>query len=144
MEQFYVIVTSIAVVILIIALIFMGIIMRNTKNTVIFPANQAPCPDLWTISPDLSYCYYNGKNNGSYTSFDSTTLKDSSSNQIKSSNTPFPFVSVTGKNTVIPSTFNPQWKTNDFNRGVTPICSQNLWATQNNIQWTGIKEYNGC
>jgi len=64
MEYFYIVVSIIAVVALILALTFIGLMIQNGNNTQTFPSNTSQCPDLWI--PDGSFCHFNGKNNGNY------------------------------------------------------------------------------
>jgi hypothetical protein len=69
MEFFYIVVSVLAVIILILALTFIGLMIQNGNKTQKFPPNTSQCPDLWI--PDGSYCHYNGLNNGTYVTYTS-------------------------------------------------------------------------
>lgn len=69
MEFFYIVVSIVAVIVLILALTFIGIMINNGKQTQSFPPNTSQCPDLWI--PDGSFCHFNGFNNGNYKSYTS-------------------------------------------------------------------------
>jgi len=77
MEFFYIIVSLIAVVVLILVLTFIGLMIQNGNKTQTFPPNTSQCPDLWI--PDGSYCHYNGLNNGTYVS-DTSGVNSNSGN----------------------------------------------------------------
>lgn len=126
MDKFYFIVGIVAIVILILALTFIGLLMRSTKKTIVFPSSLSNCPDLWIPDGSNNYCYFNGANNGTY---------DVSNNKLKNDS----FVKNTDKYSYIDLKSNV-WSKN----GTTEICGKNNWANQYNVQWTGIKEYNNC
>jgi len=136
MEFFYIIVSVIAVVVLILVLTFIGLMIKNGNKTQTFPPNTAQCPDLWI--PDGSFCHYNGGNNGNYNGFTTTT----NTNTIVYDKTP-PFFTYgglinTGSTTI--NTSDPQWETT----GTSSNCAKKKWATSNNIQWSGITQLNSC
>lgn len=144
MNWFYTVVLVIAVVILILSLAFVGVMMKKSNATQSISSSVSQCPDLWI--PDGSFCHFNGLNGGTYNI--STTnrrqMADSSGNAILRS-TISPFftngyvdVSFNGATTINP--FDERWNIN----GITPVCNQKQWAVINNIQWTGIREYNSC
>lgn len=140
MELFYIIVSVVTVIILILLLTFVGLMMRKGKKTQQFPPNVEQCPDMWI--PDGSYCHFNGVNNGTYTIKPNTNyLKeremtmDGSGTQIN--NSPY-FVIGTSSTTIEPN--NSKWSTG----GVSANCQKNLWATKYGIQWSGISQLNNC
>jgi hypothetical protein len=146
MEIFYIVVLSVSVFILILALTFVGLIMRNTKNTVVFPSSMSQCPDLWI--QDGSYCKFNGKNSGTYqngTGDNYTRLLSTSTpnkyytRDVDSAEPPY-FIFDANRGRSIFSAFDNKWNSN----GTTDICAKKEWANANDIQWTGIKEYNNC
>jgi hypothetical protein len=156
MELFYVIVSVVTVIILILLLTFVGLMMRNGKKTQQFPPNIEQCPDMWI--PDGSYCHFNGVNNGTYAiSTDKKYLKDGtmtydnvtvSSNEApiktKIDNTS-PYFVLGGSTPLLKDTTtiepaNSKWSTS----GVSAICQQNKWATKYGIQWSGISQLNNC
>jgi len=81
MEFFYIVVSVLAVIILILALTFIGLMIQNGNKTQKFPPNMSQCPDLWI--PDGSYCHYNGLNNGTYVTYDKGVETKDSTNEGK-------------------------------------------------------------
>lgn len=144
MEWFYIITTVLAIIFLIISLLFIGLLMKKNNKIQVFPASVAQCPDLWVT--DGSYCRFNGKNNGSF-AIDTTNrfLKSSGSSTYNDSkNSVTPFIKNRDGMDVSYSTINPFDDSTWTLIGNTPKCGQHKWATLNNIQWTGIREYNNC
>ena len=135
MQMFYFIVSIIAIVILILLLTIIGLVMRSSKKTVVFPSSQSQCPDMWI--PDGNQCIFNGKNKGSFTTDTSkpylfTTIDDYVKNGsiIKNDYNDYSVIDLSSS----------VWTTG----GGTKLCGQNKWANKHNIQWSGIKEYNNC
>jgi hypothetical protein len=126
MEAFYLIVLSIALLILILILTYIGVKMSSKEIiTTPFPPVMSTCPDYWRV--DGSYCVVpiNGsKNTGDIYDANGT---------VSLSSTP----GVNG-NTV---NFGDQgWVAN----GVNPVCSQKTWSNLHGIQWDGVSNYNSC
>jgi hypothetical protein len=170
MEFFYIVVSVLAVIILILALTFIGLMIQNGNKTQTFPPNTSQCPDLWI--PDGSYCHYNGLNNGTYISSDrgvgngveksntgkfimnsSGTVYDfsqttsgfypASSDGVSIKSFPMntaPFFTYGGKNSTTINPFDPQWGT----FGLSADCAKKKWAKLNNIEWSGITQLNTC
>jgi len=140
MQTFHIIVLSIAVIILIILLTFIGIIMGRQKSSVAFPPTSNTCPDFWQVSTDGKSCIipnYNSINAGKlYTgSIISTDLMNPAIVPGFSQTTD-------SKNKTVYSV--------DFNdagwsgTGVQGICSKRKWANNYKIQWDGISNYTAC
>ena len=149
MNWFYIIVSIIAIIILILSLTFVALMMKKNNQNQTFPSNTSQCPDLWI--PDGSFCYFNGLNYGNYnrTNVDSKNnpghfLSDSVNiYDVNYSNTHFNTSPFFTSNNISNTTINPfdeRW--GQF--GMTATCFQKQWATTNNIEWTGIREYNNC
>jgi hypothetical protein len=144
MNWFYIVVSSIAVIILILSLAFVGVMMKKSNTSQSFPSSISQCPDLWI--PDGSFCHFNGVNNGTYNiSTDPKQLRKSNGDAITLSATEAPFftngyVNANYSQTTTINPFDEKWNIN----GVTPSCNQKQWAVINNIQWTGVREYNSC
>ena len=116
MDQFYLIVLGIAVVILIIALTYIGLKMKYNKISSGFPPKANSCPDYWIVDP--SGCIppsdlVNNPNKGNY-NYNATC-----SNALKCMN----FAD-----------------TSKFNS----ICSKKKFVNQNQIVWDGVSNYNSC
>jgi hypothetical protein len=57
MDYFYVVVLSIAVVLLILILTFIGLAFRSSKNSATWPPVAGSCPDYWDVDPtNQNYC----------------------------------------------------------------------------------------
>ena len=56
MEIFYMIVLTIATIVLIILLASMGILMRRGTKSKVFPPTASQCPDNWAIDADGVSC----------------------------------------------------------------------------------------
>ena len=56
MNSFQVIVLSIAVVILILVLTFVGVLMSRTTGSTVFPPTANDCPDYWQVRSDGTGC----------------------------------------------------------------------------------------
>lgn len=146
MELFYIIISVLAVIILIILLTFVGLMMKNGKKTQQFPPNVEQCPDMWI--PDGSYCHFNGVNNGTYDiCFNGGKYLTENKNKCVAGYQPTsaPYFVDGGssellKNTTTIEPNNSKWSTS----GVSGICQQNVWATKYGIQWSGISQLNNC
>jgi len=129
MDQFYLIVISLAVISLIIVLSFLGIQMNNQKNTSIkFPSTTSSiCPDYWssTINSDNeTVCKVplpNNKNVGAlYDSNEDKTNLENTKGYSKDDNT-------------------INFNTNDWND-----CDKKNWTVKNNLFWRGVNEFSEC
>jgi hypothetical protein len=133
MDIFYIIVLSVAIVILILILTYIGINSMYNKSGTVYPPKALPCPDTWQTSlVDSSSCsipVYGSTNTGSI--YDSTThLLTLKSATTPGLNTNSSYISFTDSG----------WTKG----GVSAICGQKLWAIKNNITWDGVSNYNKC
>lgn len=143
MDLFYIIVLSVAVVLLIVLLTYVGLQMKTSSaNSSEFPPTKQSCPDKWeaTQSSDKKvlcvvpkYVENSMKNVGSL--FDSNGVV---SEAIVAA-TPGYAVSSDLEMTTI-----------DFNHrgwssfGMNSDCKKKDWANTYNIVWDGISNYNRC
>lgn len=133
MDRFYIIVLSIAVVLLILILTIIGLMMKSTStNTAVFPPIVNTCPDYWTIGLDASSCAIptdsTQKNVGSiYDSNNKLLLISANTYGLNQTNKDIIFS-------------DPGW----VKGGASAICAQQKWANQYNIMWDGVTNYNGC
>lgn len=134
MEMFYMIVISVALIVLTIFLTLTGLLMRNTSDTSIFPPVLNECPDYWTVGAD------NSCEMPLQTSFNNNSIVLNTGNtqngSILSDAKVAPY-SIDGYSF---STKNPLWAS----KGETVICAQKSWANNNNIVWDGVSNYNKC
>ena len=127
MASFYLIVLSIAVIILIIILTSIGMTIKNaTVNANIFPPVAAICPDYWQIDPSGNQCIIptNGINDGGGASAFSS--KDTYG--LSKSNDKINFA-------------DPKWINNS---STNQLCAQRSWALAHNIIWGGVSNSNQC
>lgn len=136
MDLFYLIVGSIAVVLLIVMLTYAGILMTYNKKTTSsdpFPPSKSTCPDYWTASQDLSYCMIPGK-----TSRNIGTIFDS-----KTGVTNLTVTSTPGYNQGSGSD-RINFNDTDWSKSGTSTCNQKTWAKTYGVFWDGVTNYNGC
>ena len=126
MEMFYMIVLTIATIVLIILLASIGILLRRGTKSKVFPPTASQCPDKWDIAVDGVSCVVPKTGNVG-------------TGKITASTTIAPYaVSVGGQLTFNPN--NPAWASS----GSSAICAKNTWAKLNNVAWDGIDNYNSC
>jgi hypothetical protein len=131
MDIYYIIVSTIAVVILILVLTYIGITMTYYKGKSAYPPQAATCPDTWAIASDGSSCLIPAS-----TTSNVGKLYDSTGKLIANSGTTYG-LSIT-KNSI--NFADAGWTKG----GLSPQCSQKAWANQMGIQWDGIANYNKC
>ena len=131
--NFYIIVTTIAIIFLIIILTIMGIFLSNKTSNQIFPPVKNNCPDYWTtttIDSSNNVCKINNKNSGKILNADGTYNTEA-------------LAKVPGINTTRDEInfkdpgFSSTYKS-------TQICALHKWANANEIAWDGVSNYNGC
>jgi hypothetical protein len=139
MNWFYLIISVIAVIVLILSLAFVGVIMKKSEQATVFPSSASQCPDMWI--PDGSNCIFNGVNSGTY-AVSTTNSKKFADDTASTTSTTAPYfvTGTTSTNNSIITPSDPRWATGT----TSAICSQSKWANINNIQWTGVREYNNC
>ncbi len=124
MDIFYVIVPSIAIIILILILTYIGIQMVNKKTASgqnVFPPQYSNCPDYWQLNNDKK-CVV--PQPGARNSISATSLSNSPPSGYDGSTIDFN---------------NSGWAATG-----NPICKQKMWANSNNVTWDGVSNYNGC
>jgi len=141
MQTFHLIVLSIAAIILILLLTFIGIIMGKQNSTAPFPPTSNTCPDFWQVSTDGKSCIIPpGKN-----SINSGELYNGlliNSDLMNPSIAPGFSQTIDSKNKPVYSiNFNdPGWS----GTGVQGICSKRNWARNYKVEWDGISNYTAC
>ena len=130
--MFYLIVSCIAIIFLILLFLFLGIMIRNQNSTAIYPPTSNVCPDYWSKD-----------NNGNCLMPTKMSLENATTfiNSGGQSNL--------GKNSNI-APFSKDGKSFDVNNllwssgGKSTLCAQKDWSNQNNIIWDGVSNFNGC
>lgn len=138
MDTFQLIVVSIAIVLLIVLLTYVGVQMKNptksSKGNLVFPPVKNSCPDLWQ-SKDVdgkTYCKIpeqSGNNIG-----DLYMTGKFSSNSI-----PYGYMELDRRNQLV-NFADSGWSTG----GKSTECNQKNWANKHGILWDGISNYNQC
>jgi hypothetical protein len=165
MEEFHTIVLSIATIVLILILIFVGIMMQYQNAGNAWPPNSNTCPDYWEIdstdikgvscivptTPGTLMVPAATLASGTTLSPGTTLAPEvpSTTASIGNSNTG----SLSGSSLINPaitlnpgsiSVINPNAQYWTTIAGTTPKCALSNWANQNSIQWNGYSNYNGC
>lgn len=122
MDNFYLIVISIAIGLLIAFLTYYGVVInKKAKKSTVFPPSTAQtCPDYWTLNNDGT-CQVprGGKNGGTITNFAGT---------------------IGGKSNGSIDFNDKKWSEGARNTR----CEQKKWAINSKVMWDGITNYNGC
>ena len=123
MDIFYIIVLSVAVMLLILILTYIGIKMVYNRNAAgnTFPPSYSPCPDYWQTD-SAGHCVV-----------PSATATNHGTG---------PYNSAPGYSSIPNDNIDftaSAWTTNG-----SSICSKRTWANSNNVVWDGITNYNGC
>ena len=140
MQTFHIIVLSIAVIVLIILLTFIGIIMGRQNSTAPFPPNISTCPDFWQVSTDGNKCIIPNNNSINTGKLYNGALINP--DVFDTSKFPGFSQSTDDKNRPIYSiNFNDLgWS----GTGLQGICSKRNWSKNYNIQWDGVSNYTNC
>lgn len=130
MEAFYLTISIIAIVFLILILTFFGMLMRTHKKVLPFPPTTNPCPDYWKVNENgTCSATIQSEKDDVKTYFNTGSLK------MPLPTTGAPFV-ISG------NTFDPQdikWS----EKGKTTLCAQRDWSLQSGIIWDGVSNWNG-
>ena len=125
MDIFYIIVLSIATILLILLLTYIGIKMKASKlSGGPYPPIKNSCPDYWTIN-DKGKCVQPGVAGRNY-----------GNKALNNTNTP---------NGFIPADTSVDFSVVGWSAGgKSAMCEQKKWASENGILWDGVTNYNGC
>jgi hypothetical protein len=118
MDIFYIVVSSIAIILLILILTVIGIMMKNTNAITNYPPYQSKCPDYWGVNAD-GICSQPSKtavvNNLPRTYNAASDDKLNKATYSGRSDGPYNF---------------------DFSKN--SICDNMAWSKRWNIQWDGV------
>lgn len=132
--NFYGIVLSIAIILLILILTYVGLTMQNTSNSkIVFPPVEAKCPDYWDFNGNACVIPAVGSVNlGSiYDTTGSLILNDINTYGMTGNSV--------SSNSYIDFT-TPDWSS----QGLSGVCQKQKWASIYGIQWDGVSNYNSC
>jgi hypothetical protein len=125
MEFFYIVVLSIAVIILILLLAYFGILMAGAKNKQVYPPSYNTCPDYWSVDASGN-CIQGTSNSGANSGISFTdAIKTPGANSSNGFN---------------PN--DPGW--NSHKGAANQRCGWQKWAVYNGVNWDGVTNYNGC
>lgn len=126
MDQFYLIVSVVAIVLLILLLTVIGIMMSNQNVVDVYPPYQSQCPDYWTPNSD-GKCSQNPSLN-KLNSYDPQSAAEKViQNKIK--------VTTTGSGSDATFLF-------DFSENKR--CDNKSWANTHGIEWDGVSNAANC
>ena len=128
-DSFYTLVVTIAVIILILVLAFLGWTMSKQKDTVKFPKLQTDCPDFWGIEKDGAKTYCNQPASGQV-NYGAETAIYISGNTI-----------VPGYDTV---TSRFDFANSGWSAGGNAVCAKKKWANSHGINWDTVTNANYC
>lgn len=134
MDTFYVAVVGIALVVLILILTIIGIMMNDkTSNVAVYPPLQSTCPDYWTVDTNGN-CIVSSVNIGNVSA---DKLKLTKRNGGILPNNYSSTIDSTGAINFNDPGFASSYK-------LSQTCALRQWSLNNNIEWDGISNYNGC
>jgi hypothetical protein len=122
MNSFQVIVLSMAVIVLVLVLTFVGVVMSKQNSSQVYPPTLNDCPDYWEVRADGSGCNVpvKGRANSGPAKFTSDTKALLTDTKIASGQ----YIN---------------FKDNAW----ASVCTKQCWATNNGIKWDGVTNYNG-
>lgn len=124
--MYYTIVLVIAVILLIVALVFVGYMLNTRGRNTTFPEYQSVCPDFWTLDGSGCRPPPGGRNTPSPDKFAGTPPS------IQHDGVQ---VNTATKKVVSLNTSSEFWAN---------LCSKSDWAKTNGIFWDGVSNTNQC
>lgn len=141
MDGFYTTVLSVAAIILILMLTYVGILLYYAKSDQVFPPHQKPCPDYWEMDADgkcIIPIATTLRNRGELITNDGVLAAA----QARDTVTP----GVINKSNTNPVTVidfkHAGWKTVYGKK--SDLCNKKYWADSLDIQWDGVTNTNQC
>lgn len=139
MDAFYIIVLTVAVILLIGVLAFIGVRMtKGLSNITIYPPTSLPCPDYWAQSTDSkgnTVCII-----PPYVATDSSSPMPSNTGKIYGSDGVNTLKSTPGQAGNSINFTDSMWSTS----GKSDVCAKKSWANDNLIQWDGVSNFSNC
>jgi len=147
MDGFYTTILTVASIILILMLTYVGILLYYAKSDEVFPPYQKPCPDYWDVDSS-GKCIYpianTARNLGELVKETDSTVANYDKKIKANLATQTPGVTQYSSDsdpTVIDFSVDG-WKT-AFNKP-SPLCNKKAWADYFNIEWDGVTNTNQC
>lgn len=152
MDSFYLTVLSIASVILILALTYVGILLYYSERSEVFPPLQNACPDYWYLQPD-GKCRFpvqaNSKNRGTYSIVGSAAASSANNaNMVATSGVASGIqdgrlsTNILTDNSLVFNMNHADWETNFGKKSA--LCNKKYWANLRGITWDGVTNTNQC
>jgi hypothetical protein len=149
METFHITVLSIAAILLILLLTFIGILMSHKGSSQVFPVERNDCPDFWEV-------YIDPESNGSSKSARTgKCIIPSAKSKLNCGN--IYSGELLNRDIAADSSITPGFNsvTQDDNSIVNfidfndkgwagGICVKRTWARNQQIEWDGVSNYNSC
>jgi hypothetical protein len=127
MDNFYLIISVVAIVLLILLLTVIGIMMTNQTVASIYPPYQSQCPDYWTPNSD------------------GTCSQSPSLNKIELTYNPnSPAEIDIKKKIIVTTTGTGNSATYKFDFTKNNLCSNREWAKSHSIEWDGVSNAANC
>lgn len=128
MDYYYIIVSAVATIILVLVLTYVGILMTSTQKKASYPPSYNLCPDYWESQE-------NGK----------CKIPDANSINTKAAGKSWEASSTPGLDTASSPTFinfsDPGWSAGGTG---DQRCGWKKWASYYGIQWDGVTNYTEC
>lgn len=143
MDSFYLTILSIAAIVLILALTYVGILLYGTTSTKVFPPTQNACPDYWQLDDSSGKCIFpadaSAKNRGNVDvdATDKWEVTDTKLVPLTSLLT----IDATNKKSMFDMT-SSVW--NNIYGKKSALCNKKYWANSNQISWDGVSNTNQC
>jgi hypothetical protein len=130
MDFFYISVITVAVILLIIILTFVGIQMKsNAGSKQAFPPSMSDCPDYWQMD-SCGNCVIPSKG-----SKNSGTLYNANNRLVSNSSNTVGFNS--SNNSI-------NFNASGWTGSSSAICTKRNWTSNNGVFWDGVTNYNNC
>ena len=120
MDIFYIVVSSIAIIVLILILTVIGLMMKYQNHVDVYPPFQSQCPDYWTVNANGTCSQPNAPQNIKPLNGLPTTYN--ASNDIYKSN-----IVTSGPSNNLA-----------FDFSGNTLCDNNRWAKKYLIEWDGV------
>jgi hypothetical protein len=139
MDIFYIIVLTVAIILLIGILAFIGVRMtKNSAHISIYPPTSLPCPDYWSQTTDSTgntFCVI-----PPYIAPSSSSPIPSNTGNIYNSSGLNTLTSTPGQSGNAINFKDPAWASS----GKSDVCAQKQWANSHLIQWDGVSNFSSC
>jgi hypothetical protein len=137
MGYYYIIVSTVATIILVLILTYVGILMTSTQKKALYPPSYSLCPDYWQTN-EAGKCLIPQGSTATNT-VSATTLR-ADYDRVTTGKKPTPGLDISTPPSYIDFA-DTNWSANGT---VDQRCGWKAWANKYNVQWDGVSNYNGC